>query len=317
MKRRNIVLICLCLAVAFACLLIAFIRFRDVNGENTDLESMRDAIKVYETDNPEESEPVVEETIRPEETEETNGDTESVSESETSETDAATTESETTVDAAYTETSRKPQDSIAADARSLDFESLYWVNPDIYAWIEIPGTKVDYPVLQSPTNDEKYLTTAYDGTYYVGGSIFTQATYNGTDFNDSVTLIYGHTMKSGTLFGQLQSVYSNAESFAEHDEIIIYLPGEVRYYTVFAAVPFDNFHIMHTYDFSTEYWYDSFFKRVGKVRSFSACFNKEIIPEYDDRVIILSTCLNEDSTKRFLVMAVCREDIADNVGDNS
>lgn len=192
---------------------------------------------------------------------------------------------------------------------TIDFERLWKVNPDVHAWIEIEGTKVDYPILQSPTDDNKYLTTALDGSYYIGGSIFTQATYNAKDFNDPVTVIYGHTMRSGTLFGQLQPVFTSTEGFAEHSEIKIYLPEEVRRYTVFAAVPYENWHILHTYDFSVKYWYRNFFDSIGKIRSIGAKFNREITPEYGDRVIILSTCLNEDSTKRFLVMAILQEDM--------
>lgn len=200
-------------------------------------------------------------------------------------------------------------------AEYLDFSALQGINPDIYAWIEIEGTKVDYPVLQSPDNDDRYLNTAYDGSRYIGGAIFTQATYNSNDFNDPVTLIYGHTMASGTLFGQLQRVYTSPEGFASHGEVTLYLPDEVRYYDVFAAVPFENIHIMHNYDFTVEYWYENFFDRVFNVRSLGANFNEEKRPQPGDRVIILSTCLNEDSSKRFLVMAVNRDDLADNAAE--
>ena len=63
------------------------------------------------------------------------------------------------------------------------------------------------------------------------------------------------------------------------------------------------------YDFSKEYWFNNFLKGVFDTREFGAQFNREISPEYGDRVLILSTCLNEDSTKRFLVLAVCEEDL--------
>lgn len=194
---------------------------------------------------------------------------------------------------------------------TLDFEILKQTNPDIYAWIEIAGTKVDYPVLQSPENDDRYLKTAYDGTPYIGGALFTQATYNSTDFNDPVTVIYGHTMASGTLFGQLQKVYTGREGFDRHSEITIYLPDEVRVYDVFAAVPFEPVHILHNYDFTVRYWYENFFGKVFDVRSLNAVFNEELRPEFGDRVLILSTCLNEDSSQRFLVMAVNRADRAE------
>lgn len=192
---------------------------------------------------------------------------------------------------------------------TLDFASLYDVNPDICAWIEIPGTKVDYPILQSPTDDTKYLHTAYDGSEYIGGAIFTEVTYNSNDFNDPVTLIYGHTMRAGTMFGQLQSVYSDSVSFAEHNEIILYLPDEVRRYQVFAAVPYDTKHILYTYDFSNNYWYKNFFKSIGEIRSLDAQFDETVSIEPGDRVIILSTCITGNNSKRFLVMAVLSDDL--------
>ncbi len=292
MKKRYGVAAAICLAGALVCVGFGIAKFRNATEENKDLESMRDSIKVFETLPPE--------TLPPETT---------ASETETAETTASETETPETT-APETMPPETAWVSPTGGNLSLDFDALRQVNPDVHAWIEIAGTKVDYPVLQSPTDDEKYLTTAFDGSYYVGGSLFTQATYNHTDFNDPVTVIYGHTMRSGTLFGQLQSVYTNATTFSEHEDIVIYLPGEVRHYTVFAAVPFENFHIMHVYDFTSEYWYESFFKRVSEIRAFNACINSEITPKYGDRVLILSTCLNEDSTKRFLVMAVYRDDLA-------
>lgn len=203
----------------------------------------------------------------------------------------------------------KSQPNKVVDAL-LDFPYMWKTNPDICAWIEIDGTLVNYPILQSPTNDNKYLNTAIDGSYYIGGSLFTQATYNNKDFNDPVTIIYGHTMRSGALFGQLQSTYSSSSGFSDHSEIKLYLPNEVRYYTVFAAVPYTNIHILDAYDFSKPYWYENFFDGVMDIRAFGAQFNKDIVPEPGDRVMILSTCLNEDSTQRFLVMAIYQDDIS-------
>jgi len=186
----------------------------------------------------------------------------------------------------------------------LDFASIQKVNPDIYAWLEIKGTKVDYPILQSSTDDSKYLTTAYDGTYYAGGSVFTQATYNSKDFEDPVTAIYAHTMTSGNLFGNLQPIYTDPEKFEKYNEIIIHLPDKVITYKVFAAVPYETIHIMDTYDFENKYWFKNFFKGIKKIESEYSVKNIEEFPEYGDNVIILSTCLNNESTNRFLVMAV-------------
>ncbi len=197
-------------------------------------------------------------------------------------------------------------------AASLNFEKLWKVNPDICAWLEITDTRIDYPVVQSPDDDKKYLNTAYNDSPYVGGALFTEATYNSTDFNDPVTVIYGHTMNSGMLFGDLQKNYSSAAGFAENGTVTLYLPGEVRQYTVFAAVPYERVHILHTYDFTNSYWYDRFFTEVGRIRAIGANFDRDSFPEAGDRVLILSVCLNEDTAKRYLVMAALDTDLADN-----
>jgi len=110
----------------------------------------------------------------------------------------------------------------------------------------------------------------------------------------------------------LQRLYSTPSSFAANSDITVYLPGEVRHYTVFAAVPYDNIHLLDTYDFENEYWYNLFFKDAKRIRAIGANFNKDISPQPGDRVIILSVCLNEDTARRYLVMAVYSEDLADN-----
>ena len=274
MKKLFIVLMCLCILSVGAVIALKISYDRTIEKGEDDFEAVLDSLKVFTTDKP----------------------------------DAPMESIEAP---AESETETQPEET-QPEASVLDFSALYNINPDIYAWIEIEGTKVDYPVLQSPDNDDKYLNTAYDGSRYIGGAIFTQAGYNSNDFNDPVTLIYGHTMASGTLFGQLQKVYTTKDGFDSHSEIKLYLPDETRCYDVFAAVPFESIHIMYNYDFTSEYWYDNFFNRVFDVRSFGANFNEALWPQYGDRVIILSTCLNEDSSKRFLVMAVNRDDIADN-----
>ena len=208
-----------------------------------------------------------------------------------------------------TPAAQTPAPQAQAGDNLVDFSALQKVNGDIYAWITIDGTVVDYPILQHPTDDEYYLTHAFDGSDYIGGAVFTQGTYNTKSFDDPVTVVYAHTMKSGILFGSLQPTYSDAQGFKDHSDIKIYLPGEVRHYTVFAAVPYDNRHILWNYDFSTEYWYKNFFAGISQIRSIGSNFNRDIMVEPGDHVVILSTCLRGDSTNRFLVMAVLNEDI--------
>ncbi len=296
MKKLLIVLCSIALVGGIAILIVGFRLSREVADNEYNLESALDSIKMQMTPETEpetttDSEPPVsvEVTDEPETT------TDAVTEPET--TEPETTEPETT----------KPETTVpetTAVDQPLDFTAAMEINPDIYAWIEIPGTVIDYPVLQSATDDTKYLTTAYDGSYYIGGSLFTEHQYNSRDFNDRVTIIYGHTMRSGALFGSLQEIYSDSTSFAECSKIKIYLNNEVRTYQVFAAVPYDTSHILYTYDFTNDYWYDNFFKSIRKIRALEANFDDSYFPETGDQVIILSTCMTGNANMRYLVMAV-------------
>ena len=189
---------------------------------------------------------------------------------------------------------------------SVDFDALQALNPDIYAWIEIPGTDISYPVVQNPYNDSYYLRTNSDGNYSAGGAIFSEATYNGTDFNDPVTILYGHHMNAGNLmFGHLQDYYSDPEFLASDTYIRIYTRDGMHNYAVFAAIPFNRNHILYYNDMQDSYVFSEFFDSVMNIRELGAYVNEDHAPvdPESDRVLILSTCLAGNNTRRFLVMA--------------
>lgn len=121
----------------------------------------------------------------------------------------------------------------------IDFEELQKGNPDIYAWIEIDGAGVSYPVVQRPEDNAFYLDHNDAGQSDIYGAIFTED-YNSRDFEDAVTVIYGHTAKNGRMFGTLQRNYSDRAFFDSHRTIRIYLPAREMAYTIFAAVPYSN-----------------------------------------------------------------------------
>ena len=70
----------------------------------------------------------------------------------------------------------------------IDFPSLKAEHPDIYAWVTIPDTGVNHPIVQSTTDDNYYLYHDLDGNYTIYGSVFTQS-MNATDFSDPVTIV--------------------------------------------------------------------------------------------------------------------------------
>ncbi|MBQ9625293.1 MAG: class B sortase, partial [Clostridia bacterium] len=116
--------------------------------------------------------------------------------------------------------------------RQIDFEALKKENPDIYAWIEIPGTVIDYPMLQSGADkaEDYYLNHNLDYSAGYPGCIYTQRR-NKQDFSDPDTVIYGHNMKNDTMFGILNE-YKNKDFFTEHNQIIIYTPEKTYKYRI-------------------------------------------------------------------------------------
>ena len=195
------------------------------------------------------------------------------------------------------------QESVEAEpyVSPVDFDALHEINGDIYAWLYIPDTEISYPLLQHPEDDAYYLRRNVDGDYDVKGVLFTEASYNSRDFSDPVTIIYGHNMKSGEMFGALQRVYSSQEGMEEHSEIIVYLPERELHYTVFAAVPFDKRHILYNYDFTNQRTFRLFFQKIMSVRALNAVFAEDESIQSGDSALILSTCLNGDRSRRFLV----------------
>ncbi len=190
----------------------------------------------------------------------------------------------------------------------IDFESLQAVNPDIIGWITILDTNIDYPVLQSPTDDDFYMDHNSDGRYSSNGSIFSDHEYNAADFSDPVTILYGHHMASGAMFGRLQKYYSDPDFWEPDHYIHIYTPERELAYKVFAALPFSSDNLLYYYDFTDEKTFESFFDAVFNARDLSAHFKEEYAPEPGDQVIILSTCLIGNNTRRFLVMGTLVSD---------
>ena len=179
-------------------------------------------------------------------------------------------------------------------------------NPDIYGWLEIPNTDISYPLLQSATDDTFYLDHDRDGNSNVNGSLFTEHECNGTDFTDRVTPIYGHHMKSGAMFGNLQQIYSDEETYNASKEVIVYLPEREIHYTVFAAVAFDDRHLMYAYDVQTEDGVQQFLDDLAAVRAIGSSYDESVGATSADHLIVLSTCLKGGGNGRFLVVA--RED---------
>ncbi len=112
----------------------------------------------------------------------------------------------------------------------IDWKKLESINKDIIGWIKIDNTKINYPILKDD-DTLKYLKHSYDGKYNNNGSIFT---LNSNPFNDNVTIIYGHNMKSGIMFSELAK-YMNEEFLTEHSSFKIYTKNQNYKATIFSC----------------------------------------------------------------------------------
>lgn len=183
----------------------------------------------------------------------------------------------------------------------VDFDELQVMNPDIYAWVTIPDTDISYAVLQRGAEDDQeyYSKHSENGAYYSGGSIFSQS-YNRKDFSDPMTVLYGHNLRNGRMFAQLND-FSDAEVFETHRYIYVYLPDRMLVYEIFAAYPHSNEHLLLCHDFSDAGDFTAYFDGVQAQKSLQANFRTDAWPVPGDRVLTLSTCFRGDNHQRYLV----------------
>ena len=184
----------------------------------------------------------------------------------------------------------------------VDWEGLWEINPDVYAWISIPGTSIDYPILQHASDNTYYLNYNIDGSYGYPGCIYTE-NLNSKDFTDSNTVIYGHNMKNGSMFAGLHQ-FEDSNFFAQNNKVYIYTPEEELTYTIFAAYIYDDRHLLYSYDFSNEDVYASYLREIFARRDLSANIRMDMNVTSEDNIITLVTCMSKQPDKRLLVQAV-------------
>ncbi|MBU5474510.1 class B sortase [Roseburia sp. MSJ-14] len=207
------------------------------------------------------------------------------------------------------ETTKETPDESQEDGEyksPIDFEELWKTNEEIYAWIQIPGTDIDYPIAQRADDDAYYLNHTIEGTEGLPGSIYTEA-INSKDFSDFNTVIYGHNMKNGTMFAGLHK-YEDKEFLKENPYVYIYLPDKTLKYQIFAAVVFDDRHVMHSFDYSTPEGRQQFLDEIKGVRTMESGYDENVTVGTDSNIITLATCIGGQPDNRWLVEAVLVDD---------
>lgn len=187
------------------------------------------------------------------------------------------------------------------ESKEEEIDFAYWqeINSDVCAWIRVPGTKIDYPVLQSLTEaDSYYLTHDIYQDENVYGAVFIEKT-NLSDFTNPNTIIYGHHMTDGSMFGELTR-FEEPDFFEEHQEFTVYLPGETRVYEIVAAYRYPAEHLLSAFDFSTEEQTMEYCSRVPEFAASYGGYAREGM-ELQAPFVTLSTCTSDNRSFRFLV----------------
>lgn len=187
-------------------------------------------------------------------------------------------------------------DSETYALRSMDIEALRKVNADVIGWIRIPDTQIDYPLLKGEDN-EYYLKHNWKHNATVDGAVFMEHE-NAADFSDFNTIIYGHNMRSGAMFGGLKA-YRSRDYWEEHPYMYIVHDGGVFRYDIFAA------HEVQTGDITYAIRIKKTERRADCIR-FSlenSQIDTGISPAPEDHLLTLSTCTGDPGT-RWVVQGV-------------
>jgi len=188
-----------------------------------------------------------------------------------------------------------------------NFDELEAQNPDIYAWISVPGTAVDYPVVQSGEDKPEnfYLNHGLDGKYLFAGCIYTQR-LNNKDFHDPNTVLYGHNMMNGSMFGTLLD-FRNVDFFNQNKYIYIYTRGHILTYQIYAAYRFDNRHLLNSFNLYDPKVFEEYLEITKNPKSLIMNIDSSVQLDVNSRIITLSTCITNDNY-RYLVQGVLIDD---------
>ena len=183
----------------------------------------------------------------------------------------------------------------------VDFNSLRNYNKDIYAWLQIPEVNISYPVLQHEKLDNYYLTHNLDNSFGYPGCIFSE-TQSKKDFSDALTVLYGHNMKNGSMFGMLHR-FDNTDFSKEQYYIHIITPVSKIQYKIMASAVWGAKNIPSSFSNSTE----GLINLLNSVRlnlsyKNSTTLKKRLLSE-KQQMLVLSTC-GSNSNSRFLIIAL-------------
>lgn len=200
----------------------------------------------------------------------------------------------------------EPTEGIQAEADGgilKKYQKLHSMNTDMFGWIGIEGTQINYPVMHTPEDEEYYLRRAFDGTYARSGVPFMD---KDCTLDCGNYIIYGHNMYNGAMFTELIS-YADQTFWEEHPTIrfdTIYAEGEYQVVAAFYSRVFYTYEtdVFRYYNYSDLTDPEVFEEYVTNVQAL-ARYDTGVVPEHGDELITLITCSYGSEHERFVVVA--------------
>lgn len=207
--------------------------------------------------------------------------------------------------AAEAEEAPEPSSATAAeetdtiDWPQVDYEPLLALNSDVVGWIYMEDSPINYPLLQGKDN-EQYVKKLADGSYNSAGSIFMDYR-NEPDLSDRHTVIYGHRMNNGSMFGTIVN-YKDQSYFESHPRCMLLTPRgnyTVEFFAGYVAELNDQ-------AWKLEFGSDEEFAEWIEEAAEKSTFESFISPTANDRIVTLSTCTRDNGYTRYVLLGVLR-----------
>lgn len=198
-----------------------------------------------------------------------------------------------------TETVQEVQKQEALCPISVDFDALHTENKDIIAWLHLPDTVINYPVLQADDNSY-YLHRLTNGYWNIAGSLFLDCRNNAT-LSDPNSVIYGHNMTNNTMFGTLMD-YARQEYYDKHPHMFIITPEKTYRLELLAGFVTDTSSEVYVFPQDEE-------ATASQLAKWLEISDFQTVYEYTQgsRLVTLSTCAEDYGNKRYVVVGALKE----------
>ena len=184
-------------------------------------------------------------------------------------------------------------------------KDLKKLNPDVKAWIQVPKTNIDYPVVQGQ-DDMEYINKNVYGEFELSGAIFLSC-LNKDDFSDPYNLVYGHNMKNGGMFADVAD-FTNKEYFETHQKGKLYLTDATRKIRFFACmkVTAADAKIYHPDGYRKENLKDLLDYIQANVVQY-----RDVNVADENSLIALSTCSEAETNGRVVLIGKLEREVAE------